>query len=163
MYRSASCGTFAYGVRCVPVLEVNLEPNRYKSFISYASMTCDYASLVFEKNNGTQYIFSEEYSAISESILKKEGISVHPDTGSCFDNADILYIKASDEFSAFLKRADNMFEWNGNTLPEELCFYRNKKIWLTYISHEELLFIYNETTADIEFLKKNNINFLYSV
>lgn len=143
------------------MLKINMNSKAYKAFIDYAVKTCGLLSLVFEK--GDEYALREEYNLISESIVSKKSVSVHPDTGSCFENADICYLKTDKEASSFLKKADGIFDWNGKALPEELCFYRSGKIWFSCTSHEGLLFIYNETQNDIEFFNRNKIGFTYEI
>lgn len=135
---------------------------KYKLFIDFAIKTCDTVSMVFKKSdtNHSEYYFQEEYLLVSESIIKRENVAVHPNTGSCLDNADVLYLKIDAQASSILKRADSFFDWNGSQLPEELCFYRDEEIWFTCICHERLVFIHNETSNDVEFLKNNRIRFV---
>lgn len=143
------------------MLKININSKAYKIFIDYAIKTCDLFSSVFEKSD--EYALQEEYNLISEGIASKKSIYVHPDTGSCFENADICYLKTNTEVSSFLKKADSIFDWNGTALPGELCFYRNREIWFSFVSHERLLFIHNETPNDIEFFNKNKIGFTYEI
>lgn len=145
------------------MLNIILGNKQYKSFIDFASKTCDSVSLVFEKDetDNSQYAFQEIYHIVSESVIKKESIDVHPNTGSCFENADILYLRINTSVTSFLKQANGIFDWNGKKLPEELCFYRDEKIWFSCICHERLLHIHNETSDDLEFLKNSKIKFLY--
>lgn len=145
------------------MLNIKLKAKTYKLFIDYAIKTCDLLSLVFEKNelHTNEYALQYEYSLISESIVNKENIAIHPNTGSCFENADICYLGTSLEISSFLKKAYNIFDWDGEKFPEELCFYREGRIWFSCICHEKLLFIHNETPDDVEFLTKNKIKFTY--
>lgn len=147
------------------MLKLKLNSKNYKSFIDYAIKTCDYASLIFEKSesSNSKYTFQEEYQLISEYIMRKENKMFHPDTGSYFENVDIVYFKLDKEMSEFFKNADNIFDWNGINLPEELCFYRDENIWFSCICHEKLLHIYNETYNDINFLKTNKIKFFYEI
>ena len=144
------------------MLQINLNEKKYKAFIDFVSKTCDFLSLVFEKDesDSSQYIFQEEYFSVYDSLIKKETVVIHPNTGTCFENADILYLKLDTPVISFLKQTNRIFDWNGNKLPEELCFYRDNKIWFTCISHENLLFIHNETKVDLEFLESNKIKFV---
>ena len=145
------------------MLKIKLKAKTYKIFIDYAIKSCELLSLVFEKNemNTNEYALQEEYSSILESIVSKENIAIHPNTGSCFENADICYFRTSAEVSSFLKKANNIFDWDGKIFPEELCFYREGVIWFSCICHERLLFIHNETPDDIAFFNKNKIKFTY--
>lgn len=149
------------------MLKIELNEKNYISFIEYAIKTCNSISLVFEKSeaeaNDLKYTLPEEYYLILESVIKKENTSVHPNTGSCLANADILFFKIDTPIISFLKQAIDIFDWDGKKLPGELCFYRNEKIWFSCISHERLLHIHNETSDDLDFLKKNKIHFAYEI
>lgn len=147
------------------MLKLKLNEKRYRMFIDFASKTCDSVSLVFEKDetDNSQYTFQEKYHTVSESIIRKESIDVHPTTGSCFENADILYLKINESVTSFLKQANGIFDWNGKKLPEELCFYRDEKIWFSCICHERILHIHNETSDDLEFFTNNKIKFVYEI
>ena len=144
------------------MLEIKLDKRNYKLFVDFASRTCDYMSLVFEKDSfdNNQYMFREEYFLISECLIKKNSVIVHPSTGSCFENAEILFFKLKPSVTSFLKRANNIYDWDGMSFPEELCFYRKNKVWFTCIYHERILHVHNETHDDLEFFKKNKIKFV---
>lgn len=43
--------------------------------------------------------------------------------------------------------------------PEDICFYKNKKIWVVSISHENLAFTIDPKDTDLEFLKANKIDY----
>lgn len=138
------------------MLDVNMNDKQYRSFIKYAVSTCDSFSLVFEKNK-QEYILKELYNSIEEFVLNKKNGWRHPDTGTTFYNADIIYFKCNKWTSGFLQTAYNVLDWNGENFPEELCFYRNGEKWFVCITHEKLLFIYNETKDDIAFLDKEQL------
>lgn len=143
------------------MLQVIMNDKQYRLFIKYALTICDSFSLVFEKSDEdkTKYIFQEFYDSIAEFILEKKTIECHPVTGTCYSNSDIIYCRYNKNTIYILQIADNIFDWNGQNLPEELCFYKNNKVWFSCIYHERLLFIYNETKNDIDFLKKSQILF----
>ncbi len=145
------------------MLNIKSDEKGYKAFIDFAGETCDYISLVFEKSetDNSRYVFQDEYFLLRDSLIKKENLHIHPDTGSCFDNADILYFNADASVISFLKHASGISDWNGELFPEELCFYRGNKAWFTFASHENLLRIYDETDEDLKFLKSNKIEFSY--
>lgn len=147
------------------MLKLKLDKKNYKVFIDYASKTCNCVSLVFEKDeySNDEYFFQEEYRSISGCIIRKENGIVHPDTGSCFYNADVLFLELDKSVVSLLKQASDIFDWNGTNLPEELCFYRDEKVWLTCVCHEKLLFIYNESFDDLNFFKNKKINFSYEI
>lgn len=144
------------------MLQITINNKQYRSFIKYAILTCDCFSLVFGKTdeNKSQYVFQEIYNSISEHVINNKNVWCHPDTGSTFENSDITYFKCNKSTSNILQTAYSPFDWDGKSLPEELCFYRNGKKWFVCISHEKLLFMYNETKDDIDFLEKEKIKYL---
>lgn len=145
------------------MLQVNISNKQYRSFVQYAIKTCDSLSLIYEKTelDKTKYIFQEFHDCISEYMLFNKSVEYHPDTGTSFQNSDIVYYKCNDDINYALKIANGVFEWNGVNLPEELCIYRNNEKWFVCICHEKLSFIYNETKDDINFLKENKIEYFY--
>ena len=44
-----------------------------------------------------------------------------------------------------------------NDIPEDICFYRNGKLWFATISHEKIAFAVDVTKADLTFFKENGI------
>lgn len=124
---------------------------------------CDYFSLVFKKsdNDKSKYVFQEIYSAVSEYITDRKNIGYHPDSGTSFQNADIIYCECNRQTNAILQTANSIFDWNGETLPEELCFYLNGNKWFVCICHEKYLFVYNETKEDITFMKNHKIVYVH--
>lgn len=143
------------------MLQIIINDKQYRTFIEYAMATCDSFSIVFEKDDSDKlcYIFQDVYSSLSEFVLEQKNIGEHPDTGSSFQNADIYYFGSNQDTKAVLKTANSVLDWNGENLPEELCFYRNGKKRFVCVWHEKYLFSHNETKEDIMFLNKEGINY----
>ena len=51
----------------------------------------------------------------------------------------------------------NVFLPIDNDIPEDICFYRNGKLWFATISHEKIAFAVDVTKADLTFFKENGI------
>ena len=135
------------------MLEIFINKKRYKSFINYAIDTSDSLSMVFTKdeNDISQYILQELYYIVSELIVEKRNIGYHPDTNTEFENSDYIIMRCSKELKPIFFEADNIDNWNGEVFPEELCFYRKKKKWFSYIRHEEKAFVYKESIDVFEY------------
>ena len=58
-----------------------------------------------------------------------------------------------------LLQMKNLFLPVENDMPEDICFFRNGKLWFATISHEKIAFIINPTSEDIKFFKAQNIRF----
>lgn len=138
---------------------LRIVPNvrKYRAFIEYAIRTCDSFSVVFEKEDRASYFLQDQYQLIAENVFSKVSRAVHPDTGTLLDNSDICYVKVNEAIRLFLLQSSDWRDWNGESLPEDLCFYRKGVLWLSYISHEGLLHISHETMDDLLFLKNNRI------
>ena len=151
-------------VRGIILLKIFINDKQYRSFIKYAINTCESFSLVFEKDdiNRSKYIFQEIYESIYEFIFIENSIGYHPDTGSFFQNVEIIYCECNKYTEALLQSSYSIFDWNGEKMPEELCFYRDDKKWFTCVCHEKYLFIYDEIEDDIEFFKKEKIKYFYT-
>ena len=141
-----------------------LKENQYKVFIGYALKTCNSFSLVFEKqdSNKESYIHQEFFDCIKEDLISKKGIYIHPDTGTHFQDSEIVYFNCNHQLAQFFK-ANNIFDWNGVYLPEELCFYRNGKKWLTIVSHEREILVFDTSKSDIDFFEQNCIKYWFGI
>lgn len=42
-------------------------------------------------------------------------------------------------------------------MPEDICFYRNGKLWFATVSHEKLAFIFDAKKEDLKFFLKKGI------
>lgn len=56
-----------------------------------------------------------------------------------------------------LLQMPNIFLPEENVEPEDICFYRNKKLLFATISHEEIAFMVEPSKEDLEFLAQNSI------
>lgn len=133
----------------------------YRSFIKYATETCQYFSIVFERDDSdaNMYLFSELYDVLENFICNKASVGCHPDTGTCFSDCDVVYFECNKFTCGVLNKADSIYDWNGGLFPEELCFYREHKKWFTLVSHEKYLFVYDETEADRLFFDSVGIKY----
>jgi hypothetical protein len=143
------------------MLQIKIDDKQYRAFIKYAMATCDSFSLVFEKDDvdKSKYVFQDVYFTVVEFIVDKKSIDCHPDTGTSFKHSNIIYFECNKHTEAILQTANSVLDWDGKTLPEEICFYRNGEKWFVCVCHERYLFIYNETKDDIIFLKKEGIEY----
>lgn len=143
------------------MLQIIINGKQCRVFIKYAMTTCDSFSLVFEKDDADKlrYVFQDVFSALAEFVSDRKNIGDHPDTGTSFQNSDMIFYECNKHTMAILQTANTVLGWDGKTLPEELCFYRNGQKWFTCVCHEKYLFIYNETKDDIAFFKNEGIEY----
>lgn len=147
------------------MLELMINKKNYWPFIKYAMSTCTSFSIMLEKDDidSSKYIFHDFYYSINEFIINKKSIYEHPDTGSHFSDCDLINIQCCETTRRVLMKATQIVDWNGSDYPEELCFYRNDDNWFAYIYHEGLLFIYNESKEDIDFLNKEGMEYYFTI
>lgn len=76
------------------------------------------------------------------------------------DNHKVMIIyRTCKEGRQILLEMPNLFLPIENELPEDICFYRNKKPWFATVSHEKMAFMLDATQEDIAFLQEQNIRF----
>lgn len=145
-----------------PMIQVVLQDNQLKKFMNYAMKTCNSFSLVFEKNNDkTRYVCNSIYKKLEASLIEKRNVVIHPDTGSCFENSDIIYFDCNRKSSNIFILSDDIWNRSDGSIVTELCFYRRGGVWFKYIEHAKLSFVMDVTYDDIEFFEKNNIEYWY--
>lgn len=49
-----------------------------------------------------------------------------------------------------------------NELPEDICFYKDNRAWISTVSHERLAFLYSDDEADSKFFIQNKIDCSYT-
>ncbi len=141
------------------MLQIKIEGRQYRDFVQYAAKTSDLFSLVLVKDNlyEMNQQFSKKYDEIKRFILKREPIGYHPDTGTFFEEAEIVYFECNQNTASFLKCADSIFDWNADTLPGELCFHRDGSKWFASVCHEQYLFVYRESKEDLDFFENQKL------
>lgn len=141
-----------------------LKSSKYKAFINYAFLTSDFLSFVIDCENQVQNEFKEKLeTAYLPDIMKKEFISVHPGTGTNFSYGYMITVKCNEYIKSLFMSAHCITSFDGNEFPEELCSYRNGYVWFKFISHESLIFMLNENSDDIAFLKSSKISYYYTL
>lgn len=71
----------------------------------------------------------------------------------------MVVCRCCKESRKMLLQMPNIFLPIKNNMPEDICYFRNGKLWFATISHEKMAFILNPTNEDIQFLRENKINF----
>lgn len=140
---------------------LELGKNQYQAFVSYAMETCDSFSLVFEKDtdNKASYVHQAIYTTLADFVLRQKNIGVHPDTKTHFEHSDIVFFKCDKQASNIFRPTGSAFEWDGDLLPEELCFYRKEKIWCACVCHEKRVIVVDATQNDMHFLANKKIDY----
>ncbi len=90
---------------------------------------------------------------ISVSVAKQYG-------NSKFGYYSLIYkFKLSKHFIDYLSKCKSLFCWDRDEMmPEDICFYKpNKRCYISTISHEESIILYEETKKDLLYLQSKNI------
>ena len=155
----------------------NLSNEQHKELIEYAFGFCDSVSFIVQNynhsNNNNQNILKDDLGnddadcclhyqntlkLIKELnlIISKSDINSMYGTQKYRFHSKVFFVVPNQKLKKFLSM--NMFEnWCFPKLPEDIIIYKNHNIWLETISHENIIWIHNESKDDIEFLKKKNI------
>ena len=56
-----------------------------------------------------------------------------------------------------LLKMPNLFLTSEDDVPEDICFYRQGKLWFASVTHEKISFMLNATNGDLDFLKTHKI------
>lgn len=151
----------------VTMLEIDIndvKAKKYKLFINYALSNCDHFSFVIDKYDQNHNDLLESLKLnCPQDVLSEEFVFVHPETGTNFDSGYMITMKCGEYARSLFIKVNCIADFDGSNLPEDLCLYRNGKIWLKLISHEKLLFVLNENADDVDFLKLNKIHYSYTI
>lgn len=148
------------------IFDLNFE--QQKALVDYLYGFCNTVSFVVTKFYDTDDYYNDfclhnknTLNLIESSNLKViKTLNGNYQYGSQKNNYQnvIYFVNLNDDFKKILYR--HKFEkWRFPDLPEDLIFYQNNIMRLETITHEHLIWIHNETKADIEFLHKNKIGF----
>ena len=161
----------------------NLNNEQHKELIDYAFEFCDSVSFIVQNynhsSNNNQNIlkddlgndnsdFSLHYQNTKELIKELNLIVSKSDTNSKYGTqrynylSKVFFVLPNQKLKNFLSL--NLFEnWVFPNLPEDIIIYKNHNIWLETISHENIIWIHNESKEDIEFLKAKNISYFKEI
>lgn len=157
----------------------NLNFEQHKALINYAFSFCDSISFIVQNynhsNSNNLNILKDDFGnddsdfclhyKNTQKLIKELNLIVSKsDINSIYgtqryrNESKAFFVVPNQKLKKFLSL--NMFEnWTFPNLPEDIIIYKNHRIWLETISHENIIWIHNESKDDIEFLKRNNISF----
>lgn len=157
----------------------NLNNEQHKELINYAFSFCDGVSFIVQNFNhsksNNQNILKDDsgnddsdcclhYQNTKDLIKKLNLIVFKSDSNSTYGSqkysyqSKIFFVIPNLKLEKFLSL--NPFDnWTFPDLPEDIIIYKNRSIWLETISHENIIWIHNESKEDINFLKSKNISY----
>ena len=143
-------------------------------------MTVNYDALVDNESSAIEYLMKNSDS-FSVTVITKKPYSQQPpifDQSERFDRFIIKYYfdyetwpvdflgrmkhqilimcSCNKESRKMLSEMPSLFLPEIN-MPEDICFYRNGKLWFATVSHERLAYIFDAKKEDLEFLSKHGI------
>ncbi|MBR5544573.1 MAG: hypothetical protein IKU66_03785 [Clostridia bacterium] len=161
----------------------NLNNEQHKELIDYAFGFCDSISFVVQnynhsKSNNQNFLKDDSgkedsdcclhYQNTKELIKELNLIVSKSDTSSKYGSqkysyqSKIFFVVPNQKLKKFL--SVNSFEnWTFPKLPEDIIIYKNHSIWLETISHENIIWIHDESKEDIDFLKAKNISYFKEI
>ncbi len=138
----------------------------YKAFLEYAFKNSDVFSVITHLKNPDFNPLSTEcrHDKILQTLkpyLVRQIIGIQRwSNDNSSDNHTVMKIYASNKDSLEkMYLLDNFLLSIQNDLPEDLCFYKKNKIWISTVSHEDLAFLYSTSKNDLHFLESNHIDF----
>ena len=138
---------------------------KYKEVLKYAIRYSDTFAVITELKRPYSKIppncKHDEVMKNFEEYLVKQVVRVRewPGTNTSSLHKVMNVYKACRATRDALLELPNIFLALENNLPEDICFYRNEKLWIGTISHEKMAGMKNETKEDIAFLENQNIIF----
>ncbi|HAG01372.1 MULTISPECIES: hypothetical protein [Paenibacillus] len=139
------------------MIQILEEPvgSTYKQLISLAFKICDEFILVkreqLELTEKTK-ILIEELKPYVNTVKKQEE---WPGTRLLGHHADIYYFNCKPELEELLiNKAKGLYRWRHPDLLEDLCFFKNKEVWLLTTAHEQLGFITTTDRVEISMIRE---------
>ena len=149
---------------------LDITPDQYKKLIIYLLDGCDEISFqfpgIYDNGKPLTEAYWQNYHKSIKNLLNdcynhgaKKMYSKHYQGMHLGVYGVIIYVKPFASLKQMLL-ANHLFDWlSENNLPEDVCFYSNKKLRVFTCSHEEEIYLYNETSKDIHFLTDNSFEF----
>lgn len=72
----------------------------------------------------------------------------------CAKHQIMVVCRCCKESRKALLQMPNIFLYMDNDVPEDICFYRQGKLWFATISHERMAFFSNSTKEEVEIFKR---------
>lgn len=100
--------------------------------------------------------YQEMYERLLPYVISKEKVRHSPYTGTSLDKkGELYYYQINKSTKNILLSVKNVYNWDGESLPEELCLLRDD-IWFACITHENYCYI-DYTEEDIKFCNREGI------
>ncbi|MBQ6569509.1 MAG: hypothetical protein IJL87_04565 [Clostridia bacterium] len=121
-----------------------IEDKKYKVFLSVAVKYSDAFSLTTFKSVHKKHLKDSYFETLefllpySVEDISEYSLPRHYEKGQKFH----VYSLTSDS-TQVLGKTDGIYLWRLPDFPEDLCFYRHKKVWLSTVSHEKLCFLHD--------------------
>lgn len=125
----------------------------YKKLLDIAFEYSDSFILVINKDLDTSKNLINVMNKLKNSLIEMKEESEWPSTKLWKDNtAYIYYYKTTSNAKEILENECNsLFGWLQPELPEDLCFFKDKKCWMATCSHEDIVDFYIE---DVNLISK---------
>ena len=144
---------------------------KYDVFLKYAVNNGSYMSfMTFQEKPYSKIPPNCRHDKMTEPLLKflskqEVGIRRWANSGEK-DNHRVMNIyECQSGLSKRLPALGNLLLSDELDLPEDICFYRNRDIWISTVTHERLAYLYDPSEEDKKFFRENNIEieFLYEL
>ena len=137
-----------------------LTPVQYRKLIdfalSFSSSFCvsSFKSVHKKELEKSYFDFFEKMEPFKTDKYKYDSLPQHYERGQNFN----VYL-LNEESSKFISERSSFWDWRIPFLPEDLSFFRYKKVWLNTISHEKMIIIITEDKKILSFLDDLGIEY----
>lgn len=127
------------------IISKNPKGRVYRRLIDVAFEHCDMFELVL-LDDSTKEHYKHVFEPLESSYIESKIQSEWASNRLIEDTATVCYFRTTEEAKRVLKKkASSLFAWGTSTsLPEDLSFYKNGKVWMAVSGHEK------EAVLDLE-------------
>lgn len=152
------------GGRCLMMnavrLNYDLLQSQYCGVMEYLFATSDVFSVVAElkkpytkippnvrQNRFAERLKDDSLAQITDARQWPEDVELHG------KHKVLLTFRACKQAMEIVREEGNLFNAPENGLPEDVCFFRSKRVWFATLTHEHMAFAFLDTPEDAEFFR----------
>lgn len=144
------------------LLNYNSVINNSNYLINYCCHTCDVFSVITiqAKPFSSRPAVSQSvyFDLLMQDYLVDQKIDVQEWEGTItWDKRRHLlsFYKINSDVKRILNKSfSDIFLYKGEEFPQDICFYRNKEVFISSTTHEEIINLHSHTSEDFEKLKR---------
>lgn len=140
-----------------------MNEKRYNALIIYLYNCCDTLSFLIPDYDYAEDIKYEDNIELFMSAIEPYIIKNYQSNEYCGSKTggkyNIYHVTFDENVIGPLCAGLHLYNWIYPYLPEDLCFYKEGKCYLSSVAHEKLCWIYTEDEDEIKALKETGLKF----